>query len=563
MDIIELRQTANVDTNGDYQVSLANNPLILMPGDQLSIKNAFIDTKNINDNEIILPNPYTFELTVLKCNRNFFNSTAAAAVSPKIYKNNNYDHITLTDGDMYMVCNEAGISTDYELVNFVQLEYVVVHVKVKHGPVAYNFVYEGVDGNKHTKVLKIDTEAVQAGHNVINMNIVVKKGTLVAPDRALLKNNIKIDTFDTSPYDKVSAYKPRTSTVSFTLPAGNYTPDRFCEEFNIQLTSANPTSGNDIGSALLAHTKNYNSTNQSRPFVRTDGNGIFTYSQNYSTTDKPVLYGSNQCALEYDDQLGFFKFVNHYPLYNTTQIGVSFNDITTYDDETAGTASTTVKEPIGNRGCVLFTHLGCTDTITNESINFFQDELGFDLDNMLVSIAYRDSRLDNQDTTVPYLDITGDELQPGVNYSEAFLSVDNFVEKTDSNGIFDITALGFVQNNTIRYIFSETKFNEVIKNGYFLLEIDGGITQNMIGQGYRTHNISGIVSRYYSVGSYTTGGVESGIPYVNNGYFPIAINNFRVRILNGNRDMAEGLGSDNCIFLQHISAPPQLENKKN
>ena len=76
----------------------------------------------------------------------------------------------------------------------------------------------------------------------------------------------------------------------------------------------------------------------------------------------------------------------------------------------------------------------------------------------------------------------------------------------------------------------------------------------MIGQGYRAHNISGIVSRYYSVGSYTTGGVESGIPYVNTGYFPIAINNFRVRILNGNRDMAEGLGSDNCIFLQHIRA---------
>jgi hypothetical protein len=50
--------------------------------------------------------------------------------------------------------------------------------------------------------------------------------------------------------------------------------------------------------------------------------------------------------------------------------------------------------------------------------------------------------------------------------------------------------------------------------GYFLIDIKGGFTTDMIGQTSTSKNISGVISRYYSIGAYTTVGAETLVLYI-------------------------------------------------
>ena len=54
--------------------------------------------------------------------------------------------------------------------------------------------------------------------------------------------------------------------------------------------------------------------------------------------------------------------------------------------------------------------------------------------------------------------------------------------------------------------------------GYFLIDITSKMKQNFTGSDYyNSFSISGIVSRYYSVDSYTSSSSDTAIPYVHRG----------------------------------------------
>ena len=102
-------------------------------------------------------------------------------------------------------------------------------------------------------------------------------------------------------------------------------------------------------------------------------------------------------------------------------------------------------------------------------------------------------------------------------------------------------------------IYATNPINAVgAPSGYFLIEVSGinASTNEMIGQNYSNPQIKGIVSRYYTVNSYTSAGMESDIPFENLGPEPVYINSLNVRILNPDGTLATNIDGDNTIFLQ-------------
>ena len=63
----------------------------------------------------------------------------------------------------------------------------------------------------------------------------------------------------------------------------------------------------------------------------------------------------------------------------------------------------------------------------------------------------------------------------------------------------------------------------------------------------------GVLSRYYSLGNYTSGD-STGLSYVHKGE-PILITELGVRILQPNGELAQ-VGNDNAIFIKVIKPPP-------
>ena len=88
--------------------------------------------------------------------------------------------------------------------------------------------------------------------------------------------------------------------------------------------------------------------------------------------------------------------------------------------------------------------------------------------------------------------------------------------------------------------------------GYFLVEIDMGISNEFRSGSILNSKINGIVSRYYNNSNFVSGGEESGIMYIHKGT-PIDISRLKVRILTPNGDLSEELSNGSTIFLQVIT----------
>ena len=61
------------------------------------------------------------------------------------------------------------------------------------------------------------------------------------------------------------------------------------------------------------------------------------------------------------------------------------------------------------------------------------------------------------------------------------------------------------------------------------------------------------MSRYQSVDNYTSFYNEgnTSVPYIHKGN-PIQLNNFKVRILNPDKNVADNIGASNAIYLEHV-----------
>ena len=192
---------------------------------------------------------------------------------------------------------------------------------------------------------------------------------------------------------------------------------------------------------------------------------------------------------------------------------------------------------------------------------FWEDTLGFDLSLLTVDIQQTETPnvkiLSGGTGSLPIINYTD-----GVNVTGSFTGLDAIILKKSANFYqvpFTFPIISSSSQNIT--IYANKSFGiQGVKSGYFLIEISDLISSDVIGENIKSRSISGIVSRYYSADSYTSGSSDVSIPYVHRGINPITINSMGVRILNPDGSFANDIGSDNTVFLQIVRSTNSTTN---
>jgi replicative DNA helicase len=101
-----------------------------------------------------------------------------------------------------------------------------------------------------------------------------------------------------------------------------------------------------------------------------------------------------------------------------------------------------------------------------------------------------------------------------------------------------------------------SSLNQQFAFGYFLVEIQSKFLNDFYTIDQNRSNIKAIVSRYYSLDSYTTGNEQGSAVYTHEGP-PMTLSSFNCRILDSDKNLATNIGDDSTIFLEIIKAPKE------
>lgn len=104
-------------------------------------------------------------------------------------------------------------------------------------------------------------------------------------------------------------------------------------------------------------------------------------------------------------------------------------------------------------------------------------------------------------------------------------------------------------------IIGGTKPPDTLDNAYYQLEIDANYNIDKYSNDINSKKICAIVSKYYSTDNYTVGDSSMGLVYEHLQDEPMLLKNFRVRILNPDNSICDPLKvlDDNTVFLSIIS----------
>lgn len=197
-------------------------------------------------------------------------------------------------------------------------------------------------------------------------------------------------------------------------------------------------------------------------------------------------------------------------------------------------------------------------------VSFWSDILNFDLTKILVkdssgrNIIQNEraaiSTIDNARTT-GYLGLNGYLLNSSTDPTGAEIRKLPLEKAT-----FDYTTIATTLTNPIL----SDEFIPSSGSGYYLIEIEGAYTQNLVGAAKL--QCSAVVTRQYNSYAMVTAYEESAIPYTHRGA-PITFKTLNVRILEPNSSpptVAERLGAQNNVFLRidrSANALPQTDDR--
>lgn len=385
----------------------------------------------------------------------------------------------------------------------------------------------------------------------------------------------------------------------FTIPEGKYTPDILVTTINDSLNSTPFASKVVLGvkdilpSAFLQQSFNLpmfvNPTTaqiNDRAHILVPANPRFGNLQNQQggvcalqqpTAPLPAppqtplfdnfLIGTNLVELAYSsDTNKYYWNYLHAPIYDKTVKGG--NPIISQIKKVGGSTplnSTYIQQ--GKNGGVIFHSLSAS-TINQasgkpESFDFWSGVLGFSVGggaNSLIPQKTRKTNFTCESDVVYSADIL--TVIDGVNTTNAGFVIDDVVNKVDYNK-FDLNNDGSIPNfeatsgfNNVIYAERSLVSNGILDTAYYLVEIQLNFSSTLIGKDSITRNISGIINRYYSKGSYTSAEGDPSF-VINYQGEPTIISSMRIRILNPDKTVAV-LGTDNTLFFEIIKAPPQL-----
>lgn len=615
--IIELREErqtkdnagTGTGTNGTYSVSLDKN-VVLNAGDTVSIRSCFLDTRaestgklNINNTNKDVTISSCLYMTNFRSDANGFRTTSYDDSLSALEK-------ATPDGKIYILGKRVNPPLG---VNFRKVENIEYHIRGGKGWIGYGgfsrvYQYTDISGNLTTvtvtfpeKNLENNPPDPKSSNATFNGDIIFRStGNLAVdfkqvsgPDDKKIHEpptNTDPVAINTAPSNVDTHFVPVIQTTQFSLEVGDYEPSLLAKIITdkmvnlVEFPAGTPNS--DILNARLGFTsvaesgqpnsnvvfpsknKFLTSTQQIRndpffglqnpvtlEFIANDGKSLMSIEADKSHPNYVV--GASEISLEFNEEDERFFFSN----LHTSQFDDNGNPTVRYFQTSSGEAFLS-----NSVGGVFFTDL--------QPKELWVDVLGFDSSVMCnpdeaVNIP---SLGGGTDLNVGVPSFNG--LQRGVNITSDLSGIDasvvkeNFVDSNtagDQKGadivryaptIATLNTQGTATLGISNIPASQNLSQQALKNGYFLVKIEGLPTQDLVNM--PSQNVQAIVSKYYSAGQFLI--MENGagsFSYTHVGE-PFYLQNLRVVICDADGGTPEGLGINNTVFLEVRRADPNV-----
>jgi len=564
--IIRLReQEASVNNqNGDYKVVL-DHPVYMKDGDQLAIKSCFLDTMIAGGNLIELDEDVNVELDVLRyfvnddADQTFNDGTRMRSYAPA-------PDLTNGDGDLYYAAltNTTTASTEEALDMtyrpFHRTDHMVGGLDVK-----FNYIEPTTNETKNFTFRIVREKAglyPKSGKTQSINKYCEGKSFALATDRKLLKKHgIDPDSFDVrysgvGPGAGETYAVPHVKTFTTTISAGIYTPTEIGELITDQMVVLDKDGaiGNNLAGDVYPVNNAFLTTIAQNNKVATDAGVTFCYMKadgtkfirynnvaKMKTDSEDRFVGANQVQLTFDDEHKKMSFpIAHFPIYvNETAAGNDALPGLKYDNH-----GITKKY-----GGVAFTAMSPPD---------FWANLGFEAMNVnpvQINTALAVNGVAGFSANVRPFSISGTD---GVNYTNGFSSLDTPVSK--STTFRKPNPTGEISTSATTPILGDKTFkNDYSNEGYYYIELEMGVQQNLLGsrgdQGFNSNKVHSIVGTYFQSNNFTSDSGAGSIAYIHKGE-PQIISNIGVRILDCNGVVPDNdlIGQHNTIFLELVDA---------
>ncbi len=540
---IECRQKeANVvNNNGDYEVIIPNK-VEIEEGDAIIVRNSFIDTEATESQKLVIPDDITLTIKSLKYLVDWDNTDKQNLAGAGTHTAN---------GELYSYCNYTSTPGNIKEITRQVVEYVGPRGggNVNWGDGFITYEYTDIFGNPATHKLVVDAlDYPQDDIEFYPQAIYYDSSKPLKITNDMNPAFTGVDAPDTKAINN-DLYSVDLQTLEIEIPAGNYDPEDLVVVMNRQLEANNPTGGALVDSPILTSTE---STGVSvKKFVN------FTSNSAFETNNKSYWVGSSDFEFSYIPNSKQFS-VNriHMAYYDSGNEAVGFIPF-------SGTDKLVTK----NSG-IMFDDLQAEVKATGANFDFWSGILGFNLnrasaDCILASYSGVDADLNGQPARLPRFT----RFTDGINMTSGFSGLNAVVIKNGTDPFnyppSAIPATGIFSTSTdvTPIIGKASSLNAQDAFGYFLVEVKAGFGNDFYTPANNQSSIRAIVSRYYSVNSYTSGTEADSIVYRHKGA-PMMLSSFKIRILDSLKNVASNIGEDNTVFIGIIKAPPKAELKK-
>jgi hypothetical protein len=581
---LECRQldADSVAKNGQWSTTLAK-PVEIANGDILELNRIFIDNVSQSDGKVVIEEDIKATLT--------FNAYVTSIEHPNtsLLNNGHYyeahperdDDPTLgVDGADYIMCKNFG-----QDVYPTQMKYVTL---IRVGSVRnYNNDYMGDEtqgdetqpltisfydykGNPQDANFFVPWTHVSGKGMTLNVETAflmdVNKGFFVKPQnrnqwdgkvgKPLLPQNVNPDgiVILTAATPTANFLHPILINRDILIAKGSYAASDIVSVLNDSLQSNHESGQFAVGSGdfpVNPLLRQSGSMDGSTYYVsnRTALNSSRIMTPN-DTVSVNFWVGSNQINLDYDipSNKFFFKYL-HMPFYTTSSGAISSNyqidsdsDLGFFVGKNSGIALASMTATVNDPKSMNY----------GQYYDFWYSKLGF-VENLCCSkFSYGNlMTINTVEYTIPVFTNWG----AGLSTTEARGGIDNVIKKdSDPQIVPSVTEFFSLAELTTPVVATEARLGMLdMAFGYFLIEVSGGLSSELISSVNINQNISAIINRYYSLGSFTSGDASSSLQYVHSGA-SVYLKNLKFRILNSDRTPSENLDADNTVFINVIKA---------
>lgn len=580
--IIQLQETEGVGSVNGTWTNVVPTDLFLEEGDELNIKQAFIETSS----KISITDTVT---AILHFTPYFVNHddgyTAVADELLREYEKKlpNGDAEAQPNNAMYIACNKKDPppgGEQYELLKVYTLygNYGVTVHPAEDWVIRFSYVdvnevtqtiiqptkpsdlkAEGIDPS--TKELHYDSR--------FTFNLLSKKGSFKDMSSSANKSRIGVRNHinpiyrfkdeDIETIDADEAYTPLEFTQSVDIPPGEYDPDDLA---HILTTGLNKIQSNNISQLTklpLANPINNNlfttltqqnqASNQTKcKYVSTTGDDICQFLDSAPNR----FMGAENFSIEYGEQNGISKFLisnMHSPVYVSNKPGLKIQQ--------PGKTGTDVNI-IGVSNGILLTKM--------EPETFWYDKLGFDGDCIYIPSHTK--------TTIAGIERITPAFSPDINVdnliTQQYCGLDFLLNKgiTEAESGFstgstynvpNAVATPFIDSDEVQPIFAANVASATSINPYYLINVD--CMRNDLKGNKVVKTLSCVTGNYYNAGAYVLSQPADSIPYIHHG-LPVPISNIGISILSESGSHP-AIGKKNHVFLE-LNKNPQNNpiNKK-